>query len=179
MWSFDTLAFTTPDPVDSLLSRSPLLAREWHESKNGARSPSDVHFGSPRKAWWRCAFGHEWFANIRDRVRKGAGCPFCAGKLASPTNCIAVASPRALELWHPTRNTTDNPYTVTRASNRKFWWMCAQGHEWKATVSNIVLAGSGCPKCVKCLDSSRERECRSVLEATTGFKFPKSRPLGC
>jgi hypothetical protein len=43
VWSFDTLASTVPDPADLVLSRYPLLSREWHGSKNGTRNPGGVY----------------------------------------------------------------------------------------------------------------------------------------
>ncbi|MGG0237780.1 zinc-ribbon domain-containing protein [Bacillus rhizoplanae] len=32
-------------------------------------------------------------------------------------------------------------------SNRKYWWICDKGHEWKAVVSNRTLFNKGCPYC--------------------------------
>jgi hypothetical protein len=55
------------------------LAREWHPTKNGNLTPSDVTPMSDRKVWWICHKGHEWLAVIEERNR-GTGCPYCAGK---------------------------------------------------------------------------------------------------
>lgn len=48
--------------------------------------------------------------------------------------------------WHPTRNGDLNPRNVTPGSGKKVWWICAQGHEWEATVYSRNR-GSGCPSC--------------------------------
>lgn len=160
----------------SLQARVPHLAAEWHPTKNGSLGPSDVHAGSPNKAWWICSQDHAWFATIRDRVRKGAGCPFCTGKRAAPTNCVAMRL-KGLELWHPSKNLPETPWTVTPGSNRKFWWRCQKGHEWRALPNNVLNHGSGCPGCVFELDSKRERECRGTIERLTGHAFPKAKPL--
>ena len=55
---------------------NPILAREWHPTKNGCLTPGDVTCGSKRKAWWICKKGHEWEARIFSRSR-GRGCPYC------------------------------------------------------------------------------------------------------
>jgi len=48
--------------------------------------------------------------------------------------------------WHPTRNGNLRPRDVTKGSNKKVWWICANGHEWEASVYNRVK-GRGCPQC--------------------------------
>jgi len=159
----------------SLLDRAPHLVREWAE-KNVPVLPRDVHAGSPNGAWWECVEGHTWFSTIRDRVRKGAGCPFCAGKLASPTNCLAFVAPETVKMWHPSKNLPETPWTVVAKSSRKFWWLCGHGHEWFAPPHNVVGLNSGCPRCVNTRDSRREQACRIVLEQLTGHSFPKTKP---
>ena len=69
---------------NSLATRAPEIAAEWHPTKNGELSPSNVTPGSHRVAWWRCRndVAHEWRAMIlnrtRDHARRGSGCPYCA-----------------------------------------------------------------------------------------------------
>ena len=55
----------------------PLLAKEWHPTKNGDLKPSMVVPGSGKKVWWQCVDGHEWQAVIRKRAILGQGCPIC------------------------------------------------------------------------------------------------------
>ena len=54
----------------------PELAKEWHPSKNGKLSPSQVSPGSARKVWWLCSQGHEYEASLLHRSH-GTNCPFC------------------------------------------------------------------------------------------------------
>ena len=69
---------------NSLSSRAPNIAAEWHPKRNGALRPQHVMPGSHRVAWWRCRIDreHEWQAMIlnrtRNHVRRGSGCPHCA-----------------------------------------------------------------------------------------------------
>ena len=66
-----------PPATNSLAARFPKVAKEWHPKKNGDLTPRDVVAGSHRKAWWRCAFGHEWQATLSSRTGSGTGCMAC------------------------------------------------------------------------------------------------------
>ena len=61
----------------SLLSNNPVIASQWHPTKNGTLSPEDVTEKSGRRVWWVCTNGHEWEASVCNRTR-GASCPECA-----------------------------------------------------------------------------------------------------
>jgi very-short-patch-repair endonuclease len=58
---------------------NPVLAKEWHPTRNGGLTARDITPGSNKKVWWICHKGHEWPAIVADRSR-GNGCPYCAGK---------------------------------------------------------------------------------------------------
>lgn len=59
---------------------------------------------------------------------------------------IAEARPELIAEWHPTKN-AETPFTVKPGSSRKFWWVCAEGHEWEAPADNRVYNRAGCPSC--------------------------------
>lgn len=61
---------------NDLETRLPLVASEWHPTKNGAKKPSDFLFGSHSYAWFVCYQGHEWRSTIVGRQK--SGCPSCA-----------------------------------------------------------------------------------------------------
>ena len=48
------------DKEKSLAYRFPELAKEWHPTKNGVLTPSDITYGSKQIVWWKCKIGHEW-----------------------------------------------------------------------------------------------------------------------
>lgn len=77
---------------DCLAVTHPELAAQWHPELNDDASPEEVTYGSKRKPWWLCPQGHSWQAVICNRVR-GAGCPYCAGKLPTATNNLGVHNP--------------------------------------------------------------------------------------
>ena len=63
---------------NSLLSTHPKLAKQWHPTKNGTLSTSDLVAGSGKKVWWKCNKGvdHEWKTSAVKRLN-GSNCPFC------------------------------------------------------------------------------------------------------
>jgi hypothetical protein len=127
------------------------LAREWHPTRNGALTPSDVSLGSSRRVWWKCSAGpdHEWHAPVYGRTGNGTGCPFCSGRRASRQRNLARLHPKVAAEWHPTRNGTLRPADVVPGSNRRVWWKCAAepAHEWSAPVRDRGVLGYGCPFC--------------------------------
>jgi len=67
-----------PSIGKSLAELNPLLAKEWHPTKNSGLTPFDVTEGSNKKAWWKCDKGedHEWCTHIYNRT-KDRNCPYC------------------------------------------------------------------------------------------------------
>lgn len=132
---------------NDLASQYPLLAAQWHPTKNGALRPETVAPRSSRKVWWRCAKGHEWQASVDSRV-SGSGCPVCSGRKVVPgENDLATQFPQLAAQWHPTKNGALSPQQVTSCSNRKVWWECERGHAYQATVAARTMSESGCPYC--------------------------------
>jgi hypothetical protein len=65
-WAGRNLAVLRPD-----------LAGQWHPTRNGSLSPTDVLPHSSRTCWWHCDQGHEWEARVVNRAL-GRGCPTCS-----------------------------------------------------------------------------------------------------
>lgn len=61
---------------NDLATTNPILAEQWHPTKNGNLKPTDVVRTSHKIVWWLCSYGHEWQAEIKARDR-GNGCPGC------------------------------------------------------------------------------------------------------
>lgn len=134
---------------ETLQSKYPDIAKQWHPTKNHPLTPDDVSYGSGKKVWWKCSKGddHEWQAIIAGRV-KGIGCGVCHGLVVAKSNCLATINPELAKQWHPTKNGKLTPETVTPSSGKKAWWKCPKGvdHEWPATIANRNK-GAGCPIC--------------------------------
>jgi hypothetical protein len=131
-------------PATSLAARFPDLAAEWHPTRNGRLRPERVVAGGTRKVWWQCRAdpSHAWRAQIGDRSRLGRGCPACRTLLAK--------QPELAREWHPTKNGSLTPATVTAGSNRRAWWRCKlnRAHEWRMSVGDRSR-GAGCPDCIR------------------------------
>ena len=126
----------------------PDVAAQWHPKKNEPLTPDDVSYASNKKVWWICQKGadHEWRDTVNHRT-SGRGCPCCAGKRVSDTNRLSIHYPDVAAEWHPTKNEPLTPRDVTHKSNKKVWWLCKQGHEWKAVIPSRTSIGTGCPSC--------------------------------
>ena len=60
--------------------------------------------------------------------------------------CLSDIEPDLVKEWHPTANGKVNPRNVTLAYPKKVWWICSEGHEWRATIK-FRSRGKGCPVC--------------------------------
>jgi hypothetical protein len=130
----------------SLLKVRPDIASEWNFDKN-TLTPSLIATQSNKKVWWKCGSGHEWQALVCNRTKiDGTGCPYCAGKLPTKDNCLAKAYPQIAQDWHPINGFSPND--ILPKSSKKVWWICKNGHKYKAVVSSRTgSSNSGCPLC--------------------------------
>ncbi len=137
------------EKANSLATKEPDVAREWHTSKNGSLTPDNVSFGSNKKVWWIGKCGHEWQATISSRV-SGHGCPYCCGKaIKEGFNDLATKYPELVDEWDYKKNGALLPSQVTAGSHKKAWWICSKcGHNWQAVIKNRVN-GTRCPQCSK------------------------------
>jgi len=130
----------------SLLEHSPLLAQELNLTLNGGATPSSVPAGTKEAYWWRCYKGHEWKASVRNRTKRGDGCPYCSGRypIIGETD-LATTRPDIALSWHPSLNKDLRPTEVSKGSSKKVWWVCDNGHEFQCSVANRTKGvGCGC-----------------------------------
>lgn len=64
---------------NDLATTHPKILKQWDYEKNEIK-PEDVTYGSGKKVWWICQYGHEWEATIRDRTIDKTGCPKCRSR---------------------------------------------------------------------------------------------------
>jgi len=151
-----------------LATRYPKIAAQWHPTKNGKLTPYDITAYSNKEMWWICKMGHEWKTCIRKR-NHGEGCPYCSGHKVCIDNCLVTLYPEIAVQWHPTQNGNIAPYNVTAHSNKKVWWICKNGHEWKAKI-NSRSDGNGCPYCNSYVLKNGERY-DSLIECLYALRF--------
>jgi DNA-directed RNA polymerase subunit RPC12/RpoP len=146
--------------TNCLATVNPELIRQWNFSKNKDISPYDITPGSDKIVWWICERGHEWKTQIKNRAIHGNECPYCVGNKLTYENSLQYTNPELSSEWHPTKNGNVTPSNVFAFSNKKYWWMCSEGHEWEANVSDRSR-GRGCPICK---ESKGERFISSFLK---------------
>lgn len=61
-------------------------------------------------------------------------------------NSIAVLRSDLAKEWHPTANKPYVPQNVALHSNKKYIWLCSNGHEYEASPDKRAR-GTGCPYC--------------------------------
>jgi hypothetical protein len=133
--------------VNDLTTLRPDLASQWHPTKNGDLTPADFTLGSAVKVWWKCVRDHVWKGDIKDRVTRGYGCPYCSNRrVLVGYNDLATTHPALANQWHPTKNKEFTPQMVTAGSDQPVWWLCEKNHEWQAAIS-LRSSKNGCPTC--------------------------------
>ena len=131
---------------NDLMTLEPEVAKSWHPSKN-KNSPAEVTRTSNKKAWWLCDKRHETYTVISSKVMARGACSVCIGRsVEKGFNDLATVRPDVASLWHPSKNGVLKPSDVTQFSNKRVWWLCERGHDWKKDV-NGRAQGRGCPYC--------------------------------
>ena len=136
---------------NDLATMIPDVAAEWLQEKNGRLTPEMLAPYSNRKVWWRCKEGHVYQASVGARSTSNSGCPYCANrKVLRGFNDLATTAPEIAAQWHPSLNGNLTPADLTKGSAKRIWWLCPEGHVWKAKVySRTSSQKCGCPVCAK------------------------------
>ena len=129
-----------------------VLLKEWNFEKNDIQ-PNQVSPKVAKKVWWKCSLGHEWESTINSRNgRVLIGCPYCSGHktLAGyndfETWCNTNNKENLLKEWDYDKNEF-LPNQISPHNNKKVWWKCSLGHEWKTSIGDRTGAGNNCPIC--------------------------------
>jgi len=157
----------------SLAWVNPVLAAEWHPSRNSDLSAWDVKSHSSQRVWWCCQAGHEWKASIDNRAN-GRGCAQCSGHITSTGRVRGTLQEQAPEIaaeWHPTKNGALQPSGVFSHSGRMVWWRCVHGHAWEAQIKSRVTQRTKCGQCSG-RAATPERNLRTQAPASADLWHP-------
>ena len=66
--------------------------------------------------------------------------------IAKKKRSLESINTEILKEWNYKKNGNLKPNMFTRSSAKKVWWVCSEGHEWFASISNRVK-GRKCPYC--------------------------------
>lgn len=96
---------------------------------------SKEYKNSTSKLEWKCKRGHVFSMNWVD-IRKGNGCPICAGRVLS------------LDQFHEEAMKHGGKCHIKKLVNgaTKVKWECKKGHFWRQSLS-IIRGGRWCPEC--------------------------------
>lgn len=138
---------------NSFGTKFPLLAKQWHPTKNDELTPFNVSPNSKTRVWWICEKNksHEWQAQVKTRIETSGECPICKRQDLPKLPMLSDYDSELTKEWHPTKNIGKSPYKVSAGSETKVWWLCKNdsSHEWEASISNRARKGKGCPFCAR------------------------------
>ena len=148
---------------NDLATVHPNLASEFHQTKNGNLTPSEISARSGKKLWWivryydsktNQEFVFEWQDTVNNRVHSNGVCPFLLNKkVLVGFNDLSTTHPQLASEWHPTKNGKLKPTDVVSGSEKKVWWYkkyydknSAQYFdlEWQSSIVNRSK-GAQCP----------------------------------
>ena len=156
--------------TNSLQTRRPDVAAQLDPDRNGGLTADEVTVGSSSRLWWRCAAGpdHRWQAS--PATRQHSGCPFCAERKACSASNLSVRFPEVAAEFDPAHNGDLTTISLRPFSARKVWWLCRNGHRWRASVCNRTRQQTGCPECGVLHGRSRQ-EIRLAYELAAFLDF--------
>jgi len=85
------------------------------------------------------------YTHIFARLKDGCTIEQALG-LVKRSDSLQSEYPELAKQWHPSKNALLTAGDVTPHSGQRVWWMCANGHDWKAVISSRTR-GHGCPYC--------------------------------
>ena len=133
---------------NSLATKYPQLALEWHPTKNGELLPTNIYGGSVDKVWWLGKCGHEWQESPNKRTPQKANCPYCSNRrVLKGFNDLLSQYPSVAKELHPIRSLDVKPDETLYSSSKEAWWQCSKGHEWKTSFYHRTVKRTGCPYC--------------------------------
>ena len=114
---------------NSLASKHPEIAKQWHPTKNGELKSSMFLCGSGYNAWWLCPLcGNEWQSRINTRVSQKTGCKQCYLE-------------RIKE--HCPNNKTIYQYSLDGTFIKEWRSISYAGRELHINISNISMCANG------------------------------------
>lgn len=137
--------------------------------KHGGKCLSKYYKNKDQTLLWECAEGHRWETSLGLVRNRGTWCAKCRLAAAGKRRRLTIALIQNIARERGGRFLS-NEYS---GNSIPYFWRCAHGHEWKATVSGI-RGGSWCPECAS---GYSERCVRICFQTLFGRPFPKTRPV--
>ncbi len=132
----------------SLATANPVLAKQWHKTKNLPLTPKDVSPNSNKSVWWICSKdkNHIWQARIQSR-NSGRGCGLCRGLVVVPgVNDLVTLFPEIAKTWDSKTNLPLEKTNISPTSSKRVSWICKIGHSYTLPINSRVN-GTDCQVC--------------------------------
>lgn len=132
------------------ISEVPWLYSLWDHERNVGlgRDPEKLSAGSGSTAWWFCNNGHDHSFKqvIADRLR-GFNCSVCRGyQVWRGFNDFESWYPDQAKRWNYLFN-DKKPWEITKAANKKYWFICDEGHHFSIRLLHIHRSDNWCHYC--------------------------------
>lgn len=140
---------------NTLSSTFPKLAKEWDYERNGELTPQMIASGSHKEVYWICPICHQSYKmkvcnrTAPSKQKSTQKCPVCLGRTIIPGyNSLKALYPKiVVEEWDYEKN-VDDPDAIPAHRNKKYWWICPNGHSYQVTANNKTSGNGGnCPYC--------------------------------
>lgn len=169
---------------NDIATTHPELVEEWNYDKNDCY-PQEFTFGSSKKVWWKCDYGHEWEETINQRTspKRNYNCPYCSNHRVSSNNCFNDEI--LLKQWDYDKNVI-TPQELTSGSRTKIHWKCEKGHKWVAALKDRTRSdnkNTNCPKCTATISRGEQEvydyvksilpENTTIIQSDKTILYPK------
>lgn len=166
-------------PIESSLAGTHKeLVKEWDFKRNTPLVPEAFSYGSHYDAWWICAKGHSYQAQIQSRAT-GGGCPICSKRIVTQENNLAITHPKLAMEWHPENILL--PSEFTSGNDYKAKWRCSKNpsHEWQTTIRARTRSKkpTGCPYCTGRLADKENNLLAKYPEIAREWHYKKNNDL--
>ena len=122
------------------------LINEFDYEKNNFKI-TDITYGSGKKVWWICKKGHSYQTYLTHRTKMNTSCPYCSNqKILTGYNDLETLFPLISKEWDFQKN-TKTPNEIGAKTQKKYWWICENGHKWKMSVYDRTINNRKCPIC--------------------------------
>ena len=125
-----------------LADEYPEIAKLWHPTLNGTKTPHTVKSKSSTPAWWKCPItGAAYQRQIYSQVTRKTPSPYVMNKkVLTGYNDIITKCPLAEKYWDYEKNPTP-PENIRFNSTQKAWWKdpttnISTQREIKTTIKN-------------------------------------------
>lgn len=131
------------------IAEDPALMERWDYSRNQGLDPERITTGNSRtKVYWKCVAHPHSTYSVPSYFTKTLKCAVCYGRQVwRGFNDFGTVNPTRATRWDYEKNSI-TPEEVTSSSNKKFWFLCEEGHSFDISL-NSVASGRWCRYCAR------------------------------